>query len=119
MRDPWPGILNIYRSQSEAGFKPIAQITTPAQFGVTVEPFRRGPISRFDLGNELVVSVSSGTIESLPDLELFAGDNAFALETTPNTWEILQASKAELIAPATYKLSRLLRGQRGTRECDR
>ncbi|SDR39823.1 glycoside hydrolase TIM-barrel-like domain-containing protein [Pseudovibrio sp. Tun.PSC04-5.I4] len=112
--DPWPGALNVYRSQQDAGFKRIARITTPAQFGVTLEPFKRGPTSRFDLANELIISVSSGTIESIPDLELFTGDNAFAIETAQDIWEIIQASKAELIALSTYKLSRLLRGQRGT-----
>ncbi|KZL21968.1 glycoside hydrolase TIM-barrel-like domain-containing protein [Pseudovibrio sp. Ad37] len=112
--DPWPGVLNVYRSQADAGFKRVAEITTPAQFGVTLEPLKRGPTSRFDLGSELVISVSSGTIESIPDLELLAGGNAFAIETAPNTWEIIQASRAELLAPSTYKLSRLLRGQRGT-----
>ena len=32
----------------------------------------------------------------------------------PGTWEVLQFGVAELIAPARYRLSRLLRGQRGT-----
>ncbi|MCB1410319.1 MAG: hypothetical protein KDK22_12755 [Rhodobacteraceae bacterium] len=37
-----------------------------------------------------------------------------ALESAPGVWEIVQAGAAELIAPGRYRLTRLLRGQRGT-----
>jgi len=37
-----------------------------------------------------------------------------AIETAPDRWEIVQAGHAELIAPGRYRLTRLLRGQRGT-----
>ena len=42
------------------------------------------------------------------------GANALAIESTPGVWEIVQAGAAELIAPGRYRLTRLLRGQRGT-----
>jgi hypothetical protein len=45
---------------------------------------------------------------------LFGGANALAIESTPGTWEVLQAGAAVLIAPGRYSLTRLLRGQRGT-----
>jgi hypothetical protein len=37
-----------------------------------------------------------------------------AVESAPRVWEIVQASAAELLAPGRYRLTRLLRGQRGT-----
>ncbi|TPE53315.1 hypothetical protein FJM51_04355 [Amaricoccus solimangrovi] len=37
-----------------------------------------------------------------------------AVEASPGTWEVLQVGSAEPIAPGRYRLSRLLRGQRGT-----
>jgi len=37
-----------------------------------------------------------------------------AVEPSPGVWEIVQAGAAELIAPGRYRLTRLLRGQRGT-----
>ena len=55
-----------------------------------------------------------GTLASVTDLALFAGANALAVEAAPGVWEVLQAGVAELIAPGRYRLSRLLRGQRGT-----
>ena len=43
-----------------------------------------------------------------------SGANVLALEAAPGQWEIVQASNAELIAAGRYRLTRLLRGQRGT-----
>jgi hypothetical protein len=45
---------------------------------------------------------------------LFGGANALAVETASGVWEIVQAGAAELLAPGRYRLTRLLRGQRGT-----
>jgi len=52
-------------------------------------------------------------VESITDPTLFGGANALAIETTPGVWEIVQAGAAELLAPGRYRLTRLLRGQRG------
>jgi len=79
-----------------------------------VSDFYTGPTSRFDLGNVLVVDLLTGTLESVTDLTLFGGANALAIESAPGVWEIVQAGAAELLAPGRYRLTRLLRGQRGT-----
>ena len=50
----------------------------------------------------------------MTDVALFGGANALAVEAAPGVWEVLQFGVAELIAPGRYRLSRLLRGQRGT-----
>ncbi len=61
-----------------------------------------------------MVDLVSGTLESVTDLTLFGGANALAVESTLGKWEIVQAGAAELIATGRYRLTRLLRGQRGT-----
>jgi len=86
----------------------------PIWFGMLVSDFYAGPTSRFDLGNALVVDLLTGTLESVTDLTLFGGANALAIESAPGVWEIVQAGAAELLAPGRYRLTRLLRGQRGT-----
>ena len=86
----------------------------PARMGRLVSPLHAGPTSRFDLGNVAVVDLAYGTLASVTDLALFAGANAVAVEASAGVWEVLQAGSAELIAPGRYRLSRLLRGQRGT-----
>ncbi|RDC68499.1 hypothetical protein DLJ49_19890 [Rhodovulum sp. 12E13] len=111
---PWPGEIAVFRSPSTDGFELLTSFGTRARLGALVSDFYAGPTSRFDLGNVLVVDLLTGTLESVTDLTLFGGANALAIETAPGTWEIAQAGAAELIAPGRYRLTRLLRGQRGT-----
>jgi len=111
---PWPGEMAVFRSPSMDGFELLTTFGGRARIGALVSDFYAGPTSRFDLGNALVVDLLSGTLESVTDLTLFGGANALAIESTPGTWEIVQAGAAELIAPGRYSLTRLLRGQRGT-----
>ncbi|MBX3530806.1 MAG: hypothetical protein KF849_09380 [Rhizobiaceae bacterium] len=106
--------MAVYRSPSTDGFDLLTTFGTRARIGTLVSDFYAGPTSRFDLGNALVVDLLTGTLESVTDLTLFGGANALAIESAPGLWEIVQAGAAELIAPSRYRLTRLLRGQRGT-----
>ncbi|MGB3537928.1 MAG: glycoside hydrolase TIM-barrel-like domain-containing protein, partial [Mesorhizobium sp.] len=111
---PWPAAVAVYRSPEESGFTRIATLNGPARMGTVAFDFYGGSPDRFDLGNSLYVDLLSGTIESVTDLQLFDGANAFAVESAPGAWEIVQAGEAELLSDRRYRLSRLLRGQRGT-----
>jgi hypothetical protein len=111
---PWPGEMAVWRSPGLDGFELVATFGGRARMGVLVQDLYPGPTSRFDLGNSLVVDLLLGTIESVTEVALFGGANAIAVESTPDAWEILQAGIAELIALGRYRLTRLLRGQRGT-----
>jgi hypothetical protein len=96
------------------GFELITTFGSRARIGVLGADLYAGPLWRFDRGNELWVDLLSGSLESVTDLALFGGANALAVETALGIWEIVQAGDAELIAPGRYRLTRLLRGQRGT-----
>lgn len=111
---PWPGEMAVWRSPSEDGFELLTTFGSRARIGTLAVDLHAGPVSRFDLGNAAVVDLLSGTLEGVTDLSLFGGGNAFAIESSPGVWEILQAAEAELLAPGRYRLTRLLRGQRGT-----
>jgi hypothetical protein len=111
---PWPGEIAVYRSPSTDGFELLTTFGARARIGTLVSDFYAGPTARFDLENALVVDLLAGTLESVTDLTLFGGANALAIESMPDVWEIVQAGAAELIAPGRYRLTRLLRGQRGT-----
>jgi len=50
-----------------------------------------GHLWRFDMDSELLVDLSSGSLVSVTDTELFAGANTLAIETPPGQWEIAQA----------------------------
>ena len=111
---PWPGEMTVFRSPGADGFALLTTFGNRARIGTLVSDFYRGPTSRFDIGNALVVDLLSGTLESVTDVALFGGANALAVESAAGQWEIVQAGAAELIAPSRYSLTRLLRGQRGT-----
>ena len=88
----------------------------PVRMGTLATDLHPGPTSRFDLGNTAIVDLAFGSLASVTDVALFGGANALAVEASPGVWEVLQFGVAELIAPGRYRLSRLLRGQRGTEE---
>jgi len=111
---PWPGEMAVYRSPATDGFDMLTSFGGRARIGALVSDLWPGPTARFDLGNALVVDLLTGTLESVTDLTLFGGANALAIESAPGVWEIVQAGAAELLAPGRYRLTRLLRGQRGT-----
>ena len=113
---PWPGEMAVFRSPSTDGFDLLTTFGSRARIGTLVSDLYAGPVSRFDLANALVVDLLTGTLESVTDLTLYGGANALAVETAPRVWEIVQAGAAELLAPGRYRLTRLLRGQRGTEE---
>ena len=111
---PWPGEMAVFRSPALDGFNLLTTFGQRAKIGTLAADFYAGPVSRFDLGNALVVDLASGVMQSMTDIALFAGANVLAVEAAPGQWEIVQAGSAELVAPGRYRLTRLLRGQRGT-----
>jgi hypothetical protein len=111
---PWPGEMAVFRSPSTDGFALMTVFGRRARIGTLAAPLGPGPTSRFDLGNTLTVDLATGKLESVTDVALFGGANALAVETAPGVWEVVQVGTAELIAPRRYRLTRLLRGQRGT-----
>jgi Gene Transfer Agent (GTA)-like protein/putative tail protein len=113
---PWYGSAAVWRSASTSGFNLLDTMGQPANMGALVADLPAGPLWRFDLGNVMVVDLNSGTLTSVTDTELFAGANTLAIESTSGVWEIIQFGSAELIAVGLYRLTRLLRGQRGAED---
>jgi len=111
---PWYGTAAVWRSVTTSGFTLLDTIPQAAHMGVLAADLPAGPTARFDLGNELLVDLSSGALTSVSDLELFAGANTLATESAPGVWEVLQFGTATLVSAGRYRLTRLLRGQRGT-----
>jgi len=104
----------VWRSPATDGFELLTSVSGRARMGRLVSDFYAGPVARFDRGNALIVDLLGGTLASVTDLALFGGANALAVESAPGVWEIVQGADVELLAPGRYRLTRLLRGQRGT-----
>ncbi|MBO6759214.1 MAG: glycoside hydrolase TIM-barrel-like domain-containing protein [Roseibium sp.] len=108
-----PG-LGFLSSPSESGFVTRASLDAPGQIGVTLSDLSAGPLYRWDRTNTIDVEISSGTLQSLEDIQVFAGGNAALIQSASGEWELLQFAHAELTGTNTYRLSKLLRGQKGS-----
>jgi len=112
--DPWPGAVQILKSPTGSNYVLDTSVTRPATLGVTTQDFYSGPLWRWDRVNALCVKLGSGTLASTDDASVFAGANALAVQNEDGDWEIVQFAGAELTAPNEWRLTKLLRGQRGS-----
>ncbi|MEQ8826264.1 MAG: phage tail protein, partial [Parvibaculum sp.] len=111
--DPWPGGIAIYKDGG-AGLVLDAVVSVEATIGRTLSDLMPGPTSRWDESNALSVELVSGALASAEPLAVLGGANRAALEMPEGDWEVIQYREAELVAPDTYVLRGLLRGQAGT-----
>ena len=112
---PWPGALAVYSSPTPSDYVFRQTLNTSAFMGELVEPFAPSEyFGRWDESAEIEISLESGQLSSSVDLSVFGGANALAIKSTLDTWEIVQFSHAEMTGQNSWRLSRLLRGQRGT-----
>ncbi|MFV0296830.1 MAG: phage tail protein, partial [Hyphomicrobiaceae bacterium] len=118
-RSPWPGEAAFYRSPETTGYVLAALATRNATTGATLDPLPPGPESRIDHATHLHVKLDTGSLASVTHLGLLGGANAAAIEAADGKWEVLQFETATLVAPATYLLTGLLRGQAGTEDAMR
>jgi hypothetical protein len=111
---PWPGAMRVWRSVDGESFLADRTAFVPAIIGETLDPLPAGPTSRWDRANTLRVQLFGGSLSSVSEARLLGGANATALREGDGDWEIVQFAQATLVAPRTYELSHLLRGQLGT-----
>lgn len=107
---PWPGAVTVVDALTGVRLVRLGQA---AAIGETLEAVGEGPVAVWDAFGALTVRLYSGHLASADDLPVLAGTNRLALETSLG-WEVIGFAAAELVAPATYRLSRLLRGLGGT-----
>ena len=111
---PWPGALALMRTAGTSGYSPVLGLPRPAVMGVLLSGLSPGPLWVVDRTNTVELRLFGGGLQGREDLSVFAGENALAIRSADGGFEILQFFEAELTAPETYRLTRLLRGQLGT-----
>jgi hypothetical protein len=111
---PWGAGMRVYRSASSSGFTLDTQLVRSARIGQLTEPLWSGPTSRWDRVNTLELQLFDGQLASAEETAVLNGANALMVDNGLGEWELLQFATARLIAPRTYALTTLLRGQRGT-----
>ncbi|MGR3485917.1 MAG: baseplate multidomain protein megatron [Paracoccaceae bacterium] len=113
----WPGRVALWRGVEDAGHALDLVVERPATVGRLLDPLPAGPQGVWDNGPPVRVELVSGELRSVSDAVLFSGANLFAVGAGPGDaegWELMQAARADLVAPGTYALSRRLRGQAGS-----
>jgi GTA TIM-barrel-like domain/Putative phage tail protein len=112
---PWPK-ATIYKSLEDSNYQRDTIVFAPSIIGKTTDTFHRGEPDIWDNDNELKVRIYRGTLETQTELEVLAGANTIAVETSADHWELVQFVNAELTGTKQYTLTKLLRGQKGTED---
>ncbi len=111
---PWPGGIAYYSSPENTGFRLAVIAAGPATTGSLLDALTAGPAGRMDKAARVRVRIDRGELTSVSRLAMLAGANAAAVRNAAGEWEVLQFETATLVAPRTYELAGLLRGQSGT-----
>lgn len=112
----WPGMILFQSRDSGSSFLEISATSVQASWGVTKGAIATpGTTFTFDESSTIDVQVVAGVanFQTSTDLEVLNGVNAIAV-IGPNGPEIIQFVNVTSIDVGTVRLSRLLRGRRGT-----
>ena len=82
--------------------------------GTLLTPLVAGPLFVFDRATSFDVVLKYGALSSVSEAEVLNGVNIAVIGDAVSGFEIIQFASAELIAPNTYRVKTLLRGQAGS-----
>lgn len=114
---PWSGFRAQRSTDSGTNWEAMGDTTGPSVIGNVATAVADGPTTIWDEANsiDVVLLGDSDELESLSeDAVLNGGNVAWIGPASGYGGEIVQFQEAELIAANTYRLTRLLRGRRGT-----
>ncbi|EEE43055.2 baseplate multidomain protein megatron [Roseibium alexandrii] len=114
IRKPFASGLVFLSSPTTSGYVVRASLAVPGRIGHLIADLAPGPLHRWDRRNAVELELYDGQLQGLDDLQVFAGGNAVLIEAPNGDWELVQFANAELTGARTYRLTRLLRGQKGT-----
>lgn len=108
---PWPGEVSVTDGGTGAE---LAALERRATLGVLTATLPESAMFTWDEANAVELEVLAGHLASRDDADVLAGANRIAVETDSGAWEIIGFADAQLVAPRSYRLTRLLRGQGGS-----
>ena len=110
---PWPGAVAVLGAASDSNYASVGALSRSVTLGRTQQALPAAKPGRWNWSVGLEILLDTGQLQSQSALDVLGGANAATLWTGED-WEIIQFQQAELIAPMTYRLNGLLRGQKGT-----
>ncbi|MBU1305511.1 MAG: glycoside hydrolase TIM-barrel-like domain-containing protein, partial [Alphaproteobacteria bacterium] len=108
---PWPGALQLVDATTGAN---LVTLDRRGVLGETATALAAGPLAVWGRGAGLEVTLYAGHLAAAEPLAVLAGSNRLAIQTDAGGWEVIGFAGAELIGPARYHLTGLLRGLQGT-----
>lgn len=114
--DSWRGAY-LYSSTDGTtySFVRFGALSNESTMGTAVTALPPGDTTVWDEETELDVHLDQGTLASCSESECLAGANRAAIRVgTSQRWEVIGFQNATSLGSGAYKLSRLLRGLRGT-----
>lgn len=110
----WSGCAVFRSADGGATFAQLGSITTAATIGTLHVAITPSDWHTWDDVTTITVDVPTGvTFESRTDAAVLTGANSAAVGAD-GRWEIVQFANATQLSPTQWRLSRLLRGRRGT-----
>jgi hypothetical protein len=109
----WGG-ARIFRSLDGGGsYTEVAGVAALATTGTLGGALAAGVTTVWDDENTLLVTLSTGVLESRTEAALMTGANTLAIGAH-GRWELVQFATAVQLSETSWRLSHLLRGRRGT-----
>ena len=113
--EPWPGSVAVYDAPTDANYALNGIFAAQATIGLTRTPLFAARAGLYDRGPALEVELGSGSLRSVTEAEVLAGENLMAIgDGTSGTWELFQFRDAQLLEGNRWLLSHRLRGQAGS-----
>ncbi|SHE50480.1 Putative phage tail protein [Loktanella atrilutea] len=110
----WSGGVALYGGMQDNDYVLQEVLRSRSVMGTLTAPLPRGRTALWDR-HVLQVKLVSGALKAVDPEAVLAGANVLAIgDGSADDWEIVQFAQAQLIAPQTYQLTELLRGQRGS-----
>ena len=111
---PWGG-ASLYQGETRGGsFSLRADAPSEAVLGRTHALPGSAPPWQWDEVNTIVVELSNGSLASCSEEECIAGTNRAAILGPTGEWEVIGFRDVVELTDGSFRLSRLLRGLRGT-----
>ncbi len=112
---PWPGSVSVFSSASDNGYVVNRVLGQSSVIGVTQSALFQARPACWDNGAGVRVKVFGGALSSALPEAVLNGANVMAIGPgSGGPWEVFQFTDATLVAPDTYQLTGLLRGQVGS-----
>ncbi|MEH0071953.1 hypothetical protein V6L77_19285 [Pannonibacter sp. Pt2-lr] len=102
------------RGRTGDRFEDVARLERPATAGSLTADLPPGPVWRWDEASVCEVEIHGGVMQSRSAEAVLSGANALAVLSRTGGYELLQFRNAELTGTRRYRLTGLLRGQKGS-----